>query len=192
MIMKKLIIFSLLLMTSLAVNAQRREVRMPERPQMHGYKDYSMQDKGFWCAVEAEGGSSVMASSPNMQYANLSFTGGYRFSEYLRVGAGLGCRMYVNNADVRDTDNKFGVPIYANVRGNFISAYDRDGVPFWSVNIGGITNDGFFASPTVGYSFGGLRNNFQIGISYTFTNFTNSSKKDCCYSYFGLKLGYEF
>ena len=190
--MKKLLLSLMLFVSAVTINAQYRDVKLPDAPKQTNYRNYEMEDKGFWCAVEAEGASSVMAHETNMQYANLSWTGGYRLSEFLRFGAGLGVRYYVNNADVRDTDNKFGIPIFANVRGNFISAYDRDGVPFWSLNVGGITNEGFFASPTIGYSFGGLRNNFQIGISYTITSFKNCNKTDMTYSYFGLKLGYEF
>lgn len=189
--MKKLLLI-MLFMPAVTANAQYRDVKLPDAPKKINYRDYEMQDKGFWCAVEAEGASSIMVHEPNMQYANLSWTGGYRLNDFFRFGAGLGVRYYVNNADVRDTDNKFGIPIFANVRGNFISAYDRDGVPFWSLNVGGITNEGFFASPTFGYSFGGLRNNFQIGISYTITSFKNCNKTNMAYSYFGLKLGYEF
>ena len=190
--MKKLFLSLLLIGATMSVNAQYRDVKLPDAPKQTNYRNYEAEDKGFWCAVELEGGSSVMVHEPNMPYVNLSWTGGYRVSEYLRLGAGLGVRYYANHAEVRDTDNKFGVPIFANVRGNFISAYDRDGVPFWSLNIGGITNEGFFASPTFGYSFGGLRNNFQIGINYTITNFKNCEKNDVAYSYFGVKLGYEF
>lgn len=190
--MNRILTFLALFSITMCMSAQYRDVKLPEKPKMTGYKNYEREDKGFWCAVEAEGGSSVMVHSTNMQYVNMSFTGGYRLSEFLRLGAGLGVRMYVNNADVRDTDNKFGIPIFANARGNFISAYDRDGVPYWSFNIGGITNDGFFASPTIGYSFGGLRNNFLVGVNYTITCFRNSQKDDVAYSYFGLKVGYEF
>ena len=190
--MKKILVSLALLAFTVSVSAQEREVRLPEKPQRAAYKDRSMEDSGFWGAIEAEGGSSIMAHSPNMQYAGVSFTGGYRISEFLRIGAGIGGRFYANNADVRDTDNKFGVPIFANVRGNFVSAYSRDGVPFWSLNVGGITNEGFFASPTIGYSFGGLRHNFLLGINYTIVSFRDCSKTDQAYSYFGLKLGYEF
>lgn len=190
--MKKLFLFILFIGATMCANAQYRDVKLPDAPKQKNYRDYSSQDKGFWCAIEAEGASSVMAHETNMQYANMSWTGGYRISEFLRFGAGLGVRYYAHNADVRDTDNKFGIPIFANIRGNFISAYDRDGVPFWSLNVGGITHEGFFASPTFGYSFGGLRNNFQIGISYTITSFKNCNKTDMNYSYLGLKLGYEF
>lgn len=190
--MKKLSLFALFFLASIAVNAQYRDVKLPNAPKHTNYKDYTSEEQGFWCAFDVEGGSSVMVHNPNMQYVNASWTGGYRLSEFLRFGAGLGVRYYVNNANVRDTDNEFGIPIFANLRGNCMSSYDRDGVPFWSLNIGAITNEGFFASPTIGYSFGGLRNNFQIGISYTITSFKNSNKTDMAYSYFGLKLGYEF
>lgn len=181
-----------MLITAFAVKAQYRDVKLPDTPKQTSYKNYAMENSGFWCAVDLEGGSSIMVHSPNMQYLNLSWTGGYRFNEYLRLGIGIGARYYINNADVRNTDNDFGVPVFAHLRGNFISAYDRDGVPFWSFSIGGITKEGFFASPTVGYSFGGLRNNFQLGISYTITSFKNNNNTNTAYSYFGLKVGYEF
>lgn len=190
--MRKVLFCLLLLSATFAVKAQYRDVKLPDSSKHTNYKDYSSIDKGFWCAVDLEGGSSVMVNSTNMQYTNVAFTGGYRFSEFLRVGVGLGVRYYVNNGEVRDTDNDFGIPLFANIRGNFISAYDRDGVPFWSLNVGGITNDGFFASPTVGYSFGGRRNNFQIGLSYTIVSFRKYTGTDVAYSYLGMKLGYEF
>lgn len=190
--MKKFIISLLAMATATAGHAQYRDVKLPEKPQQREYKDYGSSDKGFWCALELEGGSSIMSDLPNMQHVTMTFTGGYRISEYLRLGVGAGARMYVNNADVRNTDNRFGVPVFANARGNFISAYDRDGVPFWSMSVGGITNDGFFASPAVGYSFGGLRNNFQIGLAYTIASFKDCEGTNRAYSYFGLRLGYEF
>lgn len=189
--MKKIFLL-LTLALSMVANAQYRDVKLPNAPKQTNYRNYDAENSGFWCAVDAEVGSSIMVHSTNMQYIGATWTGGYRINEFLRVGAGFGVRDYVNNADVRNTDNKFGVPIFANVRGNFISAYDRDGVPFWSVNIGGITSEGVFAGPTIGYSFGGLRNNFQIGISYTIASFKNYTKENTAYSYFGLKLGYEF
>lgn len=190
--MKKILLLLLILTIAINVDAQYRDVKLPEKPKRTKDVNYDMKDTGFWFAVDAEGGSSIMAEKTNMQYANFAFTGGYRISEYLRVGAGLGARYYFHNADVRNTSNKFGVPIFANARGNLLSAYDCDGVPFWSLNIGGITNEGFFLNPTIGYSFGGLRNNFLIGVSYTLTSFKNSSNSSVAYSFFGLKLGYEF
>ena len=190
--MKKIFFSLLMFLLAFTTKAQYRDVKLPVIPKQVNYKDYETQTAGFWCAVEAEGGSSIMEHWTNMQYVSATWTGGYRFSEFLRIGAGAGVRYYVHNAWIRNTDNKFVIPVFANVRGNIISAYDRDGVPFWSLNIGGITCEGFYASPTLGYSFGGLRKNFQIGISYTIVSFKDWSKTNRAYSYFGLKLGYEF
>ncbi len=190
--MRKIIFSLVVLAIGVTAQAQYRDVKLPEKPQQTRYTDFEHKEKGFWCALDLDGGSSIMRDTPNMQYVNLAFTGGYRFGEFLRIGAGIGGRYYFNNADFRNTANEFGVPLFANARGNFMSAYDRDGVPFWSFNVGGITNEGFFANPTIGYSFGGLRNNFQIGLSYTITSFKDCAKTNRAYSYFGLKLGYEF
>lgn len=190
--MRKLTFLLFALAFSLCAQAQYRDVNLPEKPKESKYEDYYKKEKGFWCSAELEGGSSIMIDASNMQYTSLSFIGGYRFSEYLRVGLGLGARLYVNNANVRLSVNPFSFPVFAHARGNIISAYDRDGVPMWSVSIGGLVNDGFFLSPTIGYSFGGLRNNIFVGINYTLTTFTNYVRKNVAYSYLGVKVGYEF
>lgn len=173
--------------------AQYRNVTLPEKPKSTNYKDYTTEGATpLWFSVEAQGFSSVMEKKSNMQAVDLTITGGYRFNEYLRVGVGFGGRAYVNNADIRNTDQKICMPIFANLRGNFISAQDRDGVPYWSVNVGGVTKEGVFFNPTIGYSFGGLRNNFLIGLSYTLGTFKNCSEENVTYSFLGVKLGYEF
>ncbi|MBQ2807873.1 MAG: hypothetical protein IJF06_02090 [Bacteroidaceae bacterium] len=191
--MKKFLVISLLVSAcSFYAQAQYRDVKLPDKPEMTKYEDLYKKSTGFWCSLELEGGSSIMVHKPNLQYTSLTFIGGYRFSEFLRIGLGFGSRLYLHNANLRLSDNVFGLPIFAHVRGNFISAYDRDGVPMWSLSIGGITNDGFFISPTFGYSFGGLRNNIFIGINYSLGTFTNYRRNDVVYSYLGLKVGYEF
>ena len=190
--MKRSILSILMLSATFIVNAQYRSVKLPDAPKQTKYKIYEMENSGFWCAADAELGSSIMKHNTNMQYTNIALTGGYRFNEFLRLGAGFGIRYYMHNAGVRNSSDKFGFPIFVNVRGKFISAYDRNGAPFWSFNFGGITHEGVFASPTLGYGFGGLRNNFQIGISYTIANFKNYNKSNKVYSYLGLKIGYEF
>lgn len=190
--MKKLLALLLSITCFVTGQAQRRDVTLPEKAPQKGFRSYINQDTGFWIALEAEGGSSIMQGKTNMQYANLCAIAGYRFNEYLRLGAGLGGRAYLNNVNLRESDDTFVMPVFVNVRGNIISAYDRDGVPYWSLNVGGITSEGFYFSPTLGYSFGGLRNMFLIGLSYTLSTFTDFMAKDRAYSYFGLKLGYEF
>lgn len=182
----------MILTLSLSVGAQYRNVSLPQSPKQSHYRDYQTQNCGFWWGADLEGGSSAMMNNKNMQYAQADLSAGYRLSQYIRLGVGVGCRYYANNAEVRNTDSKFSIPIFATARGNFISAYDRDGVPFWAFNIGGITQEGFYMSPTIGYNFGGLRNTFNIGINYTLSCFENSHHKDKAYSYFGIRLGYEF
>ena len=66
----------MLLMVALSISAQYRDVKMPEAPKKSNYRNYGMENSGFWCAVDAEGGSSIMVNSKNMQYTALSFTGG--------------------------------------------------------------------------------------------------------------------
>lgn len=172
--------------------AQYRDVKLPEKPKASRFSDLNRRDTGFWVSADVEGGASTMVNRTNMQFAGLAVSGGYRFSEYIRVGVGFGGRYYVHNADYRKSHSDFGMPIFVNARGNFMSAYDRQNVPFWSVNLGGIVNDGVYFSPTVGYSFGGTRNTFQIGVTYNLIEFKNYMDKSKTYSYMGLKLGYEF
>ena len=190
--MKKIIILFAILLFFTDTMAQDKNIRLPEKPKQGTYVDYEMQDKGFWCGVETDGGSSIMLSHTNMQYVNLLFMGGYRINEFIRVGIGFGPRFYVNNGDIRNSEHNVSIPIFATARGNFLSAYDRDAVPYWSMHIGGAVRDGFYMSPTLGYSFGGLRNCFLIGICYTLSTFEDLCKDNRRYSYFGLRLGYEF
>lgn len=190
--MKKSIIIMLLAIVGLPALAQHREVKLPEKPQNTGYRDYQTEEQGFWFSFEADGGSTIMEHRRNMQYVDATFTGGYRLNEFLRAGVGFGGRMYVNNADVRQNNSKFGVPVFVSARGNFISAADRDGVPFWAVRIGDIVKEGVYFSPAVGYSFGGERNNFQISLAYVLTNPKISDGSRQITSSFGLRLGYEF
>lgn len=93
----RIISFILFVLLALPSFGQYRDVRMPEQPKGSNYRDYTSQEQGFWCAVETEGGSSIMEHKTNMQYVNLTFTGGYRINEFLRLGVGFGGRMYVNN-----------------------------------------------------------------------------------------------
>ncbi len=193
--MRRICILSVLLLMVTTLCAQYREVKIPEKGNVPEYKDYETKNEGFWIAAEVEGGSSIMESKSNKQYVALTAIAGYRRNEFLRFGLGFGGRVYVNNAFVeRESSSRYTFPVFANIRGNFISAYDRDGVPFWSLNIGSMINEGFFFSPTIGYSFGGIRNNFMIGLAYTMGTFKKDDEKKstAVYSYLGLKIGYEF
>ena len=189
---KKILFFVLFTLTSYLYSQTPAKVILPQRPENHSIRDYKMTDKGFWIAAELEGASSIMQSKPNMQHATATFTAGYRFNEYIRIGAGIGAKVYVHNASVRDTGSKCCIPLFLNARGNFLCKHDRKAAPYWSMSVGGVTSDGFFANPVLGYSFGGLRHNFLLGISYTISTFKDVSNTNRAYSYFGIKLGYEF
>ncbi len=193
--MKKLLLSTIfVLFCSMAVEAQVREIRLPEKPKRAQHHDYSQDDAGFWCAVEASGGSSVITGHKNIQYADLTFTAGYRMNEYLRFGAGLGVRDYVAGNDaVRGGKEPLTLPVFVNARGSIITQYDRGIVPYWSVNVGAFVGDGVFFSPTIGMRIGQIRNSFLIGLNYTFGNIDVVKP---IYSegvnFFGLKIGYEF
>lgn len=189
--MKRYLLTALVTMCCATAFSQYRQVTLPEKPTRTGYKDLNSKDNGFWCAVDADGGSSLNGRS-NLLYTGLLFTGGYRVNEYLRIGAGFGLRAYISNNEVRKSDSPLAIPLFVNARGNILSAMDREAVPFWSVNIGGAVGDGFLLNPTLGYSFGGLRHNFLVGLSYTLSSFTDYMNAKRTYSYLGIKLGYEF
>ena len=191
--MKRNIVIGLFAMlTTMPALAQYRDVKLPEKPKQTGYRDYENQDYGFWFATEVEGGSTLKGDGLSMQFADAAVTAGYRFNQFLKVGVGVGGRYYFNNGEVRGEDSKWGVPVFANVRGNIISAYDRGAVPFWSVRLGTIINEGLYFSPSVGYSFGGMHNNFQLSVAYVLTNPKYFTLERQTTSAFTLRLGYEF
>ena len=189
--MKKLAILCLALVTYTTVFSQERVIRMPEAPTKT--LNIAEEDGGsFWCAIEAGGGSTAMENKKNVAILGATYTGGYRFNQYLKVGAGLGVIYYPNSSNVRDTKNHLAMPLFLNLRGNILSEEIRHTVPYWSVNVGAAIPDGFFLTPTVGLRIGEKRNAFLIGISYTIRHL--KAYPDYTENYSGalLKLGYEF
>lgn len=191
--MKKLWMMVFLSVSVLSVAYGQQGIRLPEQPNRSRYVDYRDCDRGFWCAVELEGGSSVFLDKTNLQAAALTYTGGYRFSEYLRVGVGFGGRYYFNNNSARRRDDsRFTLPLFADVRGNIISQASRDIVPYWNLKVGGIVWDGFFVSPTVGLRFGEQRNAWLLGLSYSFNTIRSYPGQGRETNFMLLRLGYEF
>lgn len=174
--------------------------KIPQEKNSNVYREYSEYDKGFWCAIELQGGTSCHHKRDNVGMLELDFVGGYRFNEYLRVGLGVGSRYYFNNNDLRYTSVKWAYPVYLNVRGNFIPGEHRTVVPYYSFDIGGAAKDGFLFRPTIGVRFGEKRSAFLLGLSYlgqslkSFkVNEDNTVSPDRIYSSFiTLKVGYEF
>lgn len=188
--MKRLFLSSIFLVACTFIQAQERQIRLPQKPAEQKYHEYGTTETGYWCSVEYDAGTSLQFGKKNIQGMGLSFTNGYRFSEYLRVGVGAGVRYYINNNEVRDTDVKWAFPLYANLRGNIMSMDVRDIVPYYSVNVGGVVRDGFFISPTIGLRIGDPRSAFLIGLSYSYED--TSLRSGNGLSALSVRLGYEF
>ena len=161
----------------------------------HG-SNYLQYQRGFFMAAEASGGYSLNIDRPNFGYAELDVVGGYRFSEYLRVGIGLGGRYYANNADARNTSSHWGLPLFLDLRGNFIPGEYRDVVPFWSADIGTTFPDGAMFRPSIGIRVGQERSAFILSVGYMgqcIRAYGGDGQADHpFYSFITMKLGYEF
>jgi hypothetical protein len=175
----------------LSVIAQNN-IRLPERPKRPTYKSYITEDAGFWNAVELNGGTSLKIHHRKIQDVELMYTAGYRFNEFIRIGAGIAARYYVNNQNLRGTNIDWSCPIFVNARGNIISHVARSAVPYWSVNLGGVVRDGFYFSPTIGYRFGQERNAFLVGLSYDLEKLYVAPSKRTAENFIMVKIGYEF
>ena len=189
--MKSILIVAMMLVASGNACSQERVIKMPEQPK----KSFNIaeEDVSYWCAIELGGGSTTMENKKNVAMLGASYVGGYRFNQYLKVGAGLGILYYPNNSNVRDTKNHLAMPLFLNIRGNMLSDEIRRTIPYWSVNIGTTLPDGFFMTPTVGLRIGEKRNAFLVGVSYTIRHLkTAPSYSTDNYSGVLLKLGYEF
>lgn len=163
---------------------------MPEEPEKK--VNIAELNKGYWCSLEVNGGSTLMESHNNIALVNAEFTSGYRFSQWLKVGAGIGVTYYPNNKNVRNTNKHLSMPLFINARGNILSEEIRSTLPYWSVNLGTSIPDGFFFTPTVGLRIGEKRSAFLIGISYTLRHLKTASGNMSNYSGAMAKIGYEF
>lgn len=170
--MRKYIFIVILLGFSVCSYGQNNNVTLPEKPNRSKFVDYSTKENGFWCAIQigANYGDSVLL-------AQLDFTGGYRFSEFLRIGIGASPRIGLKS-----------IPVYFDARGNIISQVDRMYSFYWNADLGYAINDGIYLSPGVGMQFGGVRHNFLVGVNYTMQGFKNVGVKH----FAGIRIGYEF
>lgn len=188
--MKTRFLLGCFLLAAAVGSAQTRQVRMPSEGSHQ--TNIAVDDRGYWCAIDAFGGSTAMEGMKNVAIVGASFVNGYRFSQYLKVGVGIGVMYYPNNSNVRDTDNHLSMPLFANARGNILSDEIRHTVPYWSVNAGVSIPDGPFLTPTIGLRIGEKRSAWLVGISYTLRKL--KSYDDCKSNYSGalMKIGYEF
>lgn len=188
--MRKLLLLCCVFTLANSGFAQDRVIRMPEEPVKS--MNIAENNTGYWCSIEINGGSTSMENHKNVALVGAEFTNGYRFDQWLKVGAGIGVMYYPNNNNVRDTRNHLSMPLFINARGNMLSEEIRRTVPYWSVNVGTSIPDGFFLTPTVGLRVGEKRSAFLLGVSYTLRHLKTCSGSMTNYSGTMLKLGYEF
>lgn len=196
--MKNLVLSLILLaFTGLSATSQERQVnRIPTVGKDTNQEVYTDYDRGFWCAAEAIGGISCHTKGHNMGFAEIDFTAGYRYNEFLKFGIGLGGRYYIDQSYLRRSSIKWGMPIFLAVRGNMMPGTYRSVVPYYGFEIGGSIRDGFMVRPTVGMRIGLPRRAFTLGVSYMGQNiacYNDFGKKDGKFtSFVALRLGYEF
>lgn len=170
--MRKYIVIAILLGISACTYGQNNNVILPEKPNRSKYVDYSTKESGFWCVAQIGASYGDTAS-----FAQLDIIGGYRFSEFLRIGFGVSPRMGLKS-----------IPVYFDARGNIISQVDRMHSFYWNADLGYAIDDGIYLSPGLGMQFGGIRNNFLVGVNYTMQGFKTVGVKH----FVGVRIGYEF
>lgn len=181
-------------------NVVRRYPKVnPASSPVNKYQEYTDRNSGFFWAAELMGGYSCRLNRSNFGFVELDAVAGYRINEYLNVGAGLGGRYYFDNDRVRYSTIKWGVPLFVDVRGQFIPSFNRNVVPYYSFDIGGTFRDGFMMRPTLGLRIGENRSAFLIGLAYTGQQITSyfyknnfKNKKGKFASFITLKIGYQF
>ncbi len=177
---------------SLSLSAQTvREVRMPEEvpsPPLN----IAEKETGVWCAVEVGGGATLMENRKNVAIVGATAVVGYRFNQYLKIGAGLGAVYYPNSENARRKDGHLGMPLFVQARGNILSDETRRFVPFWNVTIGSCLPDGAFFTPGLGLRFGEKRSAFTLSVHYTARTLKSYPGVGDSWSGALLKLGYEF
>lgn len=204
--MKKFLTIAIAALMALGASAQDNQIkRIPSKGYDPNQQNYTTFERGVWFAAEALGGYSCHFHGHNMGLAEVDFTVGYRFSQYLKVGVGTGARYYIDQGCLRSSDVKWGMPIFATVRGNFMPSLYRTTVPYWGIEAGASVGDGVFFRPTIGVRIGEPRQAFTLGLSYMgqrisapdfhieqTTGNVVDLKKGKYTSFVCLRLGYEF
>ncbi|MBQ6747581.1 MAG: hypothetical protein IJR07_11145 [Bacteroidaceae bacterium] len=173
--------------------AQEREIKMPEAPRQSRYTEFSLREKGYWWATDLSIGQSITFHEKDLLTAGFTFVNGYRFNDYLRIGVGIGVQYHAINSDeIRNTDIRWTMPMFFNVRGNFMSQEVREIVPCWSADVGFVVGDGVMFTPSFGFRFGERRSAFLLNLGYSFRTIKAKHGFSEKRNYVLLKIGYEF
>ncbi len=194
--MKKTLVSLMLLLVCGGVSmAQSRPTREVKMPQEHGLgvstTDYTQLTHGFFCVAQASTAYTV-DSSHNLGFTAIEAIGGYRFNDYLRVGVGLGARYYYGELGVRNMSHDWGMPLFLDLRGNFIPNGYRDVVPYWSMDIGTTLPDGVMVRPAIGLRIGQPRSAFLVSLGYIGQDIRVYPGAKKFRSGINLSVGYEF
>ncbi|MDE7153964.1 MAG: hypothetical protein K2O00_05920 [Muribaculaceae bacterium] len=200
--MKKFFTFCLMAVSMLpAAWSQNRDVKIPTESNLGiTQTDYSQLKTGFFCVGQVATAYTFNAKPLSIGFTDLEGIAGYRFSDYLRAGVGIGVRYYYNVNDVRNMSHKFGMPLFLDLRGNFIPNDYRNVVPFWSVDLGATFPDGVMFRPSIGARVGQPRSAFIVSLGYvgqnirTYTDEVGTTGKSAhkFASGVSLSIGYEF
>jgi len=183
--MKKIFTASLLLMAACMVAYAQDGITLPEKPQGHEYIDYSARNQGFFAAAQVSPTVFFSYLGKARYVTQLDFVAGYRVNEFIKVGVGVSPKISFDNFSKAISY----LPIYLDLRGNFIPQEDRMFSPYWNLDVGYTLNAGFTIAPTLGLKFGGLRNNFLVGLGYVGQSMANDR---LFINGAVLRLGYEF
>lgn len=160
------------------------EVIMPKTPKSP-YRDFTDADRGLWLAADA---AFSLIGNTNLAYPmGLDIIGGYRFSEFIRIGLGVGVRGNIGYNQI-DGLNRVSVPIFLSLRGNILTQKPRMCVPYWNYDAGYIVlSNAIFYDAGIGLKVGEKRNNFTVSLNYLGMVVGGLYTNGTC-----LKLGYEF
>ena len=157
-------------------------------------------DKGFWCAASISPAAAFASNGSRATFAQADIVLGYRFSEFFKIGVGVGPRYVIPvNANTtmmfpKGQFNTIDLPAYLDLRGSLKSQESSKVVPYWSVDAGYGIGQGLYASPTIGIRIGQPRGSFLVGLSYIFQHYdySKAQMENQIAHVAGLRLGYEF
>lgn len=185
-----------MLASALFASAQQsttRNVVIPQESNLGvNQKDYTEQSTGFFCVAQLTSAYTLNSNIDKFGFSSIEAIGGYRFSDYFRAGIGLGARYYYNEGDIRHMNHHLGMPLFLDLRGNFIPNAYRDVVPFWSLDLGTTFPDGLMVRPSIGIRVGQPRSAFIVSLGYIGQKIRTCTDNDNFASGITLNLGYEF
>ena len=206
--MKRILILAVAALAVLTAQAQTPSVpTVPSSP----YQDAGRNESGFWWGADLSAGISAHHSHGVVGTVYpLEADGivGWRFNDFFQAGVGFGVRYYAENKVARwqeDGDGNFedypvAFPLFAGLRGAFVSGHSRDIVPCWNAEVGYTVNDGIFFSPNIGLRIllgDGIRHHAVVSAGWLFQQTelvadNADGHKGGMLHAFRIKVGYQF